>query len=58
LLNPNIRIFADKRPTICVTCAGVGTAKPFSQKNDKAQKKAWDVREIPGVWCKRGLGGL
>ena len=23
-------------PTDCVTCAGVGTAKPSSQKNDKA----------------------
>jgi hypothetical protein len=22
-------------PTVCVTCAGVGTAKPSSQKNEK-----------------------
>lgn len=26
----------DSRPTVCVTCAGAGTAKPSSQKNDKA----------------------
>jgi hypothetical protein len=31
-------VFALRRcqPTVCVTCAGVGTAKPSSQKNDKA----------------------
>ena len=29
-----------KRPTVCVTCAGAGTAKPSSQKNDKACKTA------------------
>jgi hypothetical protein len=25
-----------QRPTVCVTCAGAGTAKPSSQKNGKA----------------------
>jgi hypothetical protein len=25
-----------KQPTACVTCAGAGTAKPSSQKNEKA----------------------
>jgi hypothetical protein len=25
-----------QRPTVCVTCAGAGTAKPSSQENDKA----------------------
>ena len=29
-----------KRPTVCVTCAGAGTAKPSSQKNDKACETA------------------
>jgi len=24
------------QPTVCVTCAGAGTAKPSNQKNDKA----------------------
>ena len=38
-------------PTVCVTCAGVGTAKPSSQKNDKVCKTAWDVRRIPSVRC-------
>jgi len=25
-------------PTVCVTCAGAGTAKPSNQKNDKGRK--------------------
>jgi len=34
------RILQEKRPTDCVTCAGAGTAKPSSQKNDKACENA------------------
>ena len=30
------------------TCAGAGTAKPSSQKNDKACETAWDVRTPSG----------
>jgi len=40
-----------KRLTACVTCAGVGTAKPSNQKKAQAWKTAWDVRRIPGVRC-------
>ena len=29
-------VFLLSQPTDCVTCAGAGTAKPSSQKNDKA----------------------
>jgi hypothetical protein len=39
------------QPTVGVTCAGVGTAKPSSWKNAKACETAWDVRRIPGVRC-------
>ena len=39
------------RLTVCVTCAGAGTAKPSSQKNDKALKTAWDLRRLPSVRC-------
>ena len=28
--------FGSAPPTVCVTCAGAGTAKPSSQKNEKA----------------------
>jgi len=37
--------------TVCVTCAGAGTAKPSSQKKAKACKTAWDVRRVPSVRC-------
>ena len=39
------------RLTVCVTCAGAGTAKPSNWKNAKAQKTAWNVRRIPSVRC-------
>ena len=39
------------RLTDCVTCAGAGTAKPSSQKKDKACETVWDVRRIPSVRC-------
>ena len=29
-------ILREPRPTACVTCAGVGTAKPSNWENDKA----------------------
>ena len=43
--------FAKNGLTVCVTCAGAGTAKPSNQKNAKVCETAWDVRRIPSVRC-------
>ena len=44
-------IVEGKRLTVCVTCAGAGTAKPSSQKKAKACENARDCRRIPSVRC-------
>ena len=41
------KIVEGMRLTVCVTCAGAGTAKPSSQKNDKACETAWMCADSP-----------